>query len=247
MISLGRKPAEVPPTQASESVPPGRVFVATKDGETYTGRLQDGKAAVLESGGKSLELTTMSSLRRPATAAGTYLNNGDLLALGARPAAPPKLRKYRVGDTLRKALTPAGAILLAITALGVLGAVASLVVGIAGESPTSAATVSERAQTLISWVTAPADRLEGADGPKVATGRRFIRRREATAQRCLRSLAGGEPSKESPAGVSCEPKDPPWWKNKEEEAKLGLWIALATTFFGLFGVGQKFGFGSKPT
>jgi hypothetical protein len=242
---LRRKAAEAPPLHAGASVPPGRVFVTTVGGNA--GPLADGKPAVLEVGERSLELTTMSSVSIGVNKPGTYLSQADLYRLGSLGTTPPKLRKYMFTDTLGKAWSPAGAILLIVTALGLLGAVASLVVALAGEAPTSAGAVSERGQALVSWVTAPADRLEGsADSGNVATGRRFIRRREATAQRCLRSLAGGESSKESPAGVSCEPKTPPWWKDKENGSELGVWIALATTLLGLFGVGQKFGFGSSP-
>lgn len=248
MITLSRKPKPVPPLYEAVDVPSGRVFVAKLAEGRYRGQLAGGKHAVLEADGGSLELTTMAGVRGAVTEEGTYVNEADLLSLGEKCGKPttPTLRKYKAGDTLRKAFSPAGAILLILTALGVLAAVAGLFVAIVGESSTSAAAVSERSQTLISWVTAPADRLEGADSPEVALGRRFIHRREATAQRCLRSLAGGEPSKESPGGVSCEPKSPPWWKDKDKGALLALWIGLATTLLGLFGVSQKFGFGSSP-
>jgi len=191
-------------------------------------------------------VTTRSALSSAVTAPGTYLNREELRRVGFRETVTPKLRRYGFQDTLRKVFSPAGAILLLITVLGVLGAALSFWIAVVGESPTSAREVSERSQTLVTWVTAPADRLEGADSPKVALGRRFIRRREATAERCLRSLGGGEPSGESPGGVSCVPKDVPWWKDKEAASGVGLLIGLAVTLLGGLGVRQRFGFGGRP-
>jgi hypothetical protein len=245
VITLSKNATSVPTVTVGTVVPPGAVFVATQDGSDYPGQLEGGKHAVLETNGGRLELTTMSSLRSAVTAPGTYLNQTDVDRLGGAEQNQT-LRKYGFRDTIGKAFGGAGAILLIVTLLGLLAAASGLFLALKGEGSTSAATVAERSQTLLSWVTEPADQLEGSDQAKVAAARRALHRREAMAQSCLRSIAGGEASEVKPGGVSCKTDSPPWWKDKERGALLGLAIGLLTTLLGLFGVGEKFGFGKSP-
>jgi hypothetical protein len=245
VIELDKNPTSVPPIRIGTTVPAGNVFVATAEDGEFPGQLPGGKPAVLEIGGSSLELKTMASLRSAPTAPGTYLHETDADRLEGAQGSPT-IRKYRLRDTAEKAWSRAGAILLIVTLLGLLSAGAALFLAIEGESPTSATAIAERSQTLVSWAAEPADRLEGGDEKEVAAARRALHRREATAQRCLRSLAGGEAIDVKPGGVSCETKSPPFWKDKDKGALLGLVIGLLTTLLGLFAVGEKFGFGKSP-
>ncbi len=235
MIELGEDAVDVPQLIVGAQIPAGRVFVV--DG-SLAPQLADGEKAVLTAEGGERELTTLAEAGGITGGPGTFLNLEDYDSFGGK-RADPRLRAYGWHDGWRKVKSRKGWILIVTTLLGLFLAGYGAVLAKWGESPTSAATVAERSQTLVRWVATPAD----GGGP----AGREVAQREARAQLCLTELRGGEAKVEKVAGVECEPDDPPYLLNKDKKTLLTALVGLATALLGAFGVRDKFRFGQQPS
>src|SRR4051812_18204385 len=126
MIRLSRKRVPIPDVYAApgNELANGRVYVVKLENGQPKSQLEDGKKAVLECKNGRLELRTRATVSGGMVDEGTYLDTADLAQLTDRSA--PKIRRYRWRDTVRKARSGQGVILLLTTLLGVLAAAAGL-------------------------------------------------------------------------------------------------------------------------
>jgi hypothetical protein len=235
VINLSKQPQDVPTIRAAEGPPlANRVYVVETDGAGPS--LPEGKKAVLTTDNGSLELVTRGAPIPGLRDRATYL---DLSDFGKLPStANPKLRRYRWRDTWRKALSWKGLRLLLTTAVGLLTAGAGVYFAIWGADPTTAATVSDRAQAGIEWVVAPADQLDQSTVAPAAE----IHRRAVETARCVRRLGGREAPTAHVPGVLCDRKSPPWYRNNNTAAWVTLAAGLLTAVLAVFGLSNSFGF-----
>lgn len=247
MIGLSKKKKDAPQLFENPELAEGVVYVAVEEGAGFRSRYKGGEEGVLETAaGGRLELKTAEKVRSKVTDEGTYLSPKDMTSLDSKVDGPT-LRRYGLGDTLAKAESKAGVLLILATVIGLIAAIFGLVVAIEGESGTTPASVAERSQALIAWVAEPSDMLERNVPPEtVVSVRESIDRRQAVADRCLTVLRGGEGQVSQVAGVKCTTNDVPWWKDKDLAALAAVIAGALGTFLGMFGVLTKFGFRRSP-
>jgi hypothetical protein len=242
VIALTRKPRTVPAVYAAGEgiVPAGSVYVQEGDQ-----RLRNGERVVLETSAGRLELTSLGSVQGGIERDGTYLDASDLAAVS--PPTSPTLRRYTFGDTLGQMRSRQGLLLLSTTALGAVVAALAVWFALAGEDPTSAATVAGRARVAVEWVAEPAGGLDSASTPAdVAAARVRMLARERAAASCLDRLAGREGPKATVPGVECEASDPPWYRSNDAATWVTLAAGLLTALFSVLGLADRFGFRKSP-
>jgi hypothetical protein len=244
VTDLTKNLVNVPPIRAAHGQPlANRIYIVEQDNTAP--QVRDGQKAVLITDDGYLELITRATPIAGLTNAGTYLDDSDYAKLSSRNK--PQVRRYRWRDTWRKMLSPKGTRLLLTTALGLLTAAAGIYFAIWGADPTSAATVSDRAQSGLEWVVEPADKFDAqAAGTQVADARREVHRRELATSRCLRRLGGGDAPAASVPGILCRPESPPWYRSNDTAAWLTLAAGLLTAVLATFGLTNSFGFQKSP-
>jgi len=233
----GKTAKTEPRLLAGPSVGVGNVAVYRMVGDVAQSQLSEGKKAVLSCGGVDSELTTLAAAGG-IEAEGTFLNPADLDAFGGR-SANPTLRLYSFTDTLRKAWSRKGAMLLFTSALGLLLAAAGFYFVEFSQSPTTTTSVAERSEVLLRWVAEPVSTKATDPGPVVA-------RRETIARRCLTAMRDGESDLARAAGIECATTSPSFWRSKESAAIVAAIGGLITAALSLFSLGGKFKFGGNP-
>jgi hypothetical protein len=232
MLQLTRTAQQVPDVEEASvgAVPSGAVFVTTPQGTDPN--VAAGEQVVLETaGGGRRELVTAAEYDGTPGGPGSYLATEDYLALSVRDN--PTLRLYVKSDSRRKRLSRAGLLLQAPVIIGLVLAALGIYFGFATDKGTSAATVADRAQTLLAWVGEPSDPAQ-------------IRERSTQAQRCLAKLAGRDTIKPVVPDVSCTAKSPDWWRSPDTAAWVALAAGALTAFFSALATNDKFGFQQSP-
>ena len=134
MMNLSNQPTPTLPVAAAAAgaLAPASIYVA--DPALLAPQLPAGKHVVIAAAGGSAELTTSSTIGAAVTAAGTYVDAAQYVAIANW--ANPTLRLYTLTDTWRKMRSLPGILLLLSAFIGGVAAVAGLYFALVGTSPT---------------------------------------------------------------------------------------------------------------
>jgi hypothetical protein len=228
------------------SLAAGSVYVGVKSEAGIVSGLGDDQKAVLQTpGSPALELRTRSTIGSSVSAPGTYLNTEDINKLPSR--AHPTMRRYGIGDTLRKIGTFAGAVLLGSAVLALLTAVASVVVLVSSEQQPSTTEIADKAQTVLTWVGAPAERPRHLKGKAREAVREALAERIDTAGRCFQQLEGHETQPATIPSISCSSTRVPWWRTSLTGSLVVGILAIFTTALGMVALTGRYGFQKSPS
>jgi|GEM_PF-3010093 len=253
MIPLTKSPTAagvLPEIHDAGGLTQGSVYVARKVNGSFVSQLPNGKKAVLETPQDArLELLTTNKIGVTVTAAGTFLNSADLAKVVER--SNPSLRAYSFWrDTLRKATSGAGVLLLlgALAAL-VTAAAAALYVLLSNGEP-SVGTTADKAETLWEWAREPANQLELTGQPtaqQITATRHELDNRVRDAGWCLQRIEGhAAPSVQIP-GIDCSPVVTPIWRTSQAGSLITGGIAVITAILGIVNLQGRFGFQKSPS
>lgn len=134
----------------------------------------------------------------------------------------------------RKRRSRAGLLILAPAVIGLVAALLGLYFGAFGEAATPAGTVSDRAQSILTWVGEP-------------TNPAVVHARTVQALRCFDELAGRRSLKPLVPVAACSASSPPWWRSRETAAWVTLVVGALTAFLTVVATRGRFGFQRSPT
>lgn len=231
-LQLTSERSEIPDVEeaSGHALSSGFVYVTSKT--SVDSDVEPGKQVVLETANGYRELITTNQYDGTPGGPGTYLSTEDYKALSARNK--PTLRLYGKSDTWKKRRSRAGLLVLAPAAIGLVAALLGLYFGAFGEAATSPGTVSDRAQSIVRWVSE-------------ATKPAVVRGRAVQARHCLDELAGHQTPRPLVPVASCSATSPPWWRNRETAAWVTLIVGALTAFLTVIATRGRFGFQRSPT
>jgi hypothetical protein len=233
MIILTKDLQDVPDVDVAgaNAVALGHAYVADQQEGAVAQVVPSGKRAVLEAGGRTLEVTT-SGYTGHVGAAGTYLNAADAAGIAGATA---RMRLYGWVDRRRKLGSVAGVLIWLPGLVGLVVAVFG-VVFLSSTTPSTAASTADTAKDIQAWVVSP---------PASAPG--SLAARIALASRCLDGLAGRSiPSSVQLQGVQCTPVQPSWFNDKNNAAIITTIGGAITATLGLIAALSKLTFGHSP-
>jgi hypothetical protein len=243
------KPDELPNVHeaVAGTLAAGNVYVGLASGNQIVSGLDDNQKAVLQTpGSPGLELRTRSSIGSPVSAPGTYLNTADVDKLSNR--VHPTMRKYGLGDTLRKVGTTAGLVLLGSAVFALTTAVASVVFLVLSEQQPSTTEIADKAQTVLSWVSEPVERLpRHVNGEAREAAREMLVERIDAAGRCFQQLQGHETEPATIPSISCSSTRVPWWRASLTGSLAVGVIAIITAALGMVALTGRYGFQRSPS
>lgn len=242
------KPTTDLPTLRQAGVAPGSIYVVRNiAGQPQAWLPEAEQRVVLQTpNGESLELITRTTIQTIVEVEGTYLNEVDLGRLS--DPAQPTLRCYSWRDPLRKIFSVAGLVLLLPTVLALATALAGIFFVWSSQAQSTTTTIADKAQTMLTWATEPADRLGTAalGSADIQQTHRELARRSRQAGWCLQTAQGREAPPATIPGVTCSPAKRDWWKDPVAGSLVTGAIATLTAITGIAALRLRYGFQKTP-